>query len=114
MVLAREKCVACRRDSVKVTEEELTELYQVIPDWHLVDEEGVMRLARTFRFHDFAEALDFGVKIGEISEDAGHHPCLTVEWGRINVEWWTHKIKGLHRNDFIMAAKTDEIFSSFR
>ena len=56
------------------------------------------------------QAIALADKVGEAAEEEGHHPKITVEWGRVGVEWWTHKIKGLHRNDFIMAAKTDEIF----
>ena len=111
MTLARERCVACRRDSPKVTEQEVAELQPVVPEWRLFEEEGMKRLDRTFKFDDFAEAMAFGAKVGEAAEEEGHHPRLIVEWGRVNVAWWTHKIKGLHRNDFIMAARTDVIFS---
>jgi 4a-hydroxytetrahydrobiopterin dehydratase len=68
-----------------------------------------MRLERAFKFKDFAEALAFTIKVGEIAEAEGHHPALLTEWGRVTVTWWTHKIRGLHRNDFIMAAKTDHL-----
>ena len=74
---------------------------------HLRDEEEELR--RVFSVDDFAQALEFTKKVGELAEDEGHHPALLTEWGRTTVTWWTHKIKGLHRNDFIMAAKTDEL-----
>jgi 4a-hydroxytetrahydrobiopterin dehydratase len=111
MTLVRDKCVACRRDSPKVTDQETAELHPVVPEWLLTEEDGIKRLDRTFKAHDFAAAMAFASQVGEAAEEEGHHPRLTVEWGRVNVAWWTHKIKGLHRNDFIMAAKTDEIFS---
>ena len=111
MTLAREKCVACRRDSPRVTDEEIAELHPAIPDWRLTEVDGVKRLDRTFKVADFATAMDVAVQVGAAADEEGHHPRLTVEWGRINVAWWTHKIKGLHRNDFIMSAKTDEIFA---
>ena len=63
-----------------------------------------------FSVDDFAQALEFTNKVGELAEEEGHHPALLTEWGRTTVTWWTHKIRGLHRNDFIMAAKTDELY----
>ena len=111
MTLAREKCVACRRDSPRVTDTEVAELHPVVPEWNLTDTNGIKRLDRTFRVADFAEAMAFAERVGEAAEAEGHHPRLVVEWGRLGVSWWTHKIKGLHRNDFVMAAKTDEVFS---
>jgi 4a-hydroxytetrahydrobiopterin dehydratase len=109
--LAREKCVACRRDSPRVTDEKIAELHPVVSEWRLTESDGIKRLDRTFRVGDFAQAMAFAAQVGEAAEQEGHHPRLTVEWGRLNVAWWTHKIKGLHRNDFVMAAKTDEILS---
>jgi 4a-hydroxytetrahydrobiopterin dehydratase len=108
--LARMRCVACRRDAPTVTDTELAELQPQIPGWELVDLDGIKRLRRVFPFRDFAEALAFTNAVGGIAEDEGHHPALLTEWGRVTVTWWTHKIKGLHRNDFIMAAKTDELY----
>ncbi len=69
------------------------------------------RLQKAFRFGNFADALEFANALGRVADAESHHPRLTVEWGRVGVDWWTHKIRGLHRNDFIMAAKTDEIFA---
>ncbi len=109
--LTREKCVACRRDSPRVTDAEIKELSPQIPDWELTEDDGIKRLKRVFKLLDFQSALDFTMKIGQAAEEEGHHPRLTTEWGRVGVEWWTHKIRGLHRNDFIMSAKTDELFS---
>jgi len=107
--LTRMRCVACRRDAPTVTDTELAELHPQIPAWELVDLDGIKRLRRVFPVRDFAEALAFTNAVGEIAEDEGHHPALLTEWGQVTVTWWTHKIKGLHRNDFIMAAKTDEL-----
>jgi 4a-hydroxytetrahydrobiopterin dehydratase len=103
-------CVACRRDAPTVTADEVAALKPEIPDWELVEEGGIDRLRRVFTFDDFASALAFTDRIGAIAEDEGHHPALLTEWGRVTVSWWTHKIRGLHRNDFIMAAKTDEAY----
>ena len=110
--LARERCVACRRDSPRVTEAEIAELKPQIPEWELVEREGVQRLERVVRFASFAEALTFTNRVGALAEEEGHHPALLTEWGRVTVTWWTHKIHALHRNDFIMAAKTDALLKA--
>jgi 4a-hydroxytetrahydrobiopterin dehydratase len=107
--LTGEKCVACRRGAPTVTEAEIAELKPQIPDWKLLTRDEIPRLERIFSFQDFAEALAFTVKVGELAESEGHHPAILTEWGRVTVGWWTHKIRGLHRNDFIMAAKTDKL-----
>ena len=109
--LATERCTACRRDSPSVSPEEVAVLHPQAPEWELVDTEGIPKLDRAFRFRDFAGALEFTSRVGELAEAEGHHPRLTTEWGRVRVTWWTHKIRNLHRNDFVMAAKTDEIYS---
>jgi 4a-hydroxytetrahydrobiopterin dehydratase len=107
--LAAASCVACRRDAPTVTDEEIAELHPQVPAWELVELDGIKRLRRVFAFDDFASALAFTSEVGELAEREGHHPALLTEWGRTTVSWWTHKIKGLHHNDFVMAAKTDEL-----
>ena len=109
MTISREKCVACRADAPTLTQEEIAALRPQVPDWEVTEQDGVPRLRRVFRTKDFMQALDLANRVGRAAEDEGHHPRLTVDWGRLTVEWWTHKIKGLHRNDFVMAAKTDEM-----
>ena len=83
---------------------------RLLPDWHLLDVDGIRRLQRVFMFDDFRQALTSTNRVGERTEREGHHAALLTEWGRTTVTWWTHKIKGLHRNDFIMAAKTDDLY----
>lgn len=107
--LLNERCVACRRDAPRVTPDEIALLEPQIESWELIERDGVDRLERTFTFPDFRSALAFTNRIGELAESEGHHPAILTEWGRVRVTWWTHKIRGLHRNDFIMAAKTDQI-----
>ena len=107
--LTQERCVACRRDAPTVTDEEMAELHPQVPDWEIVELDGVKRLRRVFPADGFAAALEFTNRVGGLAEAERHHPVLTTEWGRTTVTWWTHKIKGLHRNDFIMAAKTDQL-----
>jgi 4a-hydroxytetrahydrobiopterin dehydratase len=107
--MAYQKCVACRKDSPRVTQAEIAELQPQVPDWCLFEREGIPRLERIFKFANFVEAVAFTNRVAALAEEEGHHPAVLTEWGRVTVTWWTHKIKGLHRNDFIMAAKTDAI-----
>jgi 4a-hydroxytetrahydrobiopterin dehydratase len=108
--LAQMKCTACRGDEPTLTGAEIEELRPRIPDWRVVERDGVKRLERAFKFDDFAQALAFTNRVGKQAEEEGHHPALLTEWGKVTVTWWTHKIGGLHRNDFIMAARTDDTF----
>ena len=107
--LTSEKCTACRRESPFVTEAEVHELKPQIPEWTLMSREKIDRLERVYRFANFAEALSFTDQVGALAEEEGHHPAILTEWGRVTVTLWTHKIRGLHRNDFIMAAKIDSL-----
>ena len=108
--LVEMKCVPCRGGEPTVTAEEMEQLKPKVPDWQIIDRSGVNQLERVFKFKNFAQALAFTNKVGEIAEEEQHHPVLKTEWGKVTVTWWTHKIGGLHRNDFIMAAKTDKLF----
>ncbi len=113
-MLAQQKCTACRKDSPRVTAAEIAELKPQVPDWELSERDGILQLERVFKFADFAGAVAFTNKVAALAEEEGHHPALLTEWGRVTVRWWTHKIRGLHRNDFIMAAKTDAAFAAER
>ncbi len=111
--LLKQTCVPCMGTSPPVTESEITKLKPQIPDWNIILENGEARLQRIYKFTDFQTALAFTQRVGEESEKEGHHPALLTEWGKVTVTWWTHAIKGLHRNDFVMAAKTDKINAEF-
>jgi 4a-hydroxytetrahydrobiopterin dehydratase len=108
--LTEQKCTACRADAPAVTDAEKTEMLKQIPEWTVQDHNGIPTLVREYAFDDFVKALEFTNKVGAIAEEAGHHPAITTEYGKVTVAWWTHKIRNLHRNDFIMAAKTDAVF----
>jgi 4a-hydroxytetrahydrobiopterin dehydratase len=108
--LAAGQCVACRAGEPTLTEVEIAEFYPQVPEWQIKEVDGIKRLERVFKLKNFIEAMAFTNKIGMVSEKADHHPMVITEWGRVTVQWWSHKIKGLHKNDFIMAAKTDELF----
>ncbi len=105
--LTNKTCVACRVGAPLATEEEINEFMQQLPDWAIVEEEGIKRLKRIFRFNNFMDAVAFTQKVAVVAEDENHHPAILTEWGKVTVFWWSHKIEGLHVNDFIMAAKTD-------
>ena len=106
--LNQANCEACRADAPQVSEAELPELLRQIPDWNIEVRDNVMQLEKVFAFKNFKFALAFTNAVGEIAEAEGHHPGLLTEWGKVTVTWWSHSIKGLHRNYFIMAARTDE------
>src|SRR6266536_384988 len=108
--LTQMKCVVCRKDAPTVTDAEVAEFHPQVSDWAIVELDGIKRLRRAFSFDDFAQVLEFTNKGGGLAEKEGHHPALLTEWGRTTVTWWTHKIRGLHRNDFVMAAKTDVLY----
>ncbi|MCI0421568.1 MAG: 4a-hydroxytetrahydrobiopterin dehydratase [Acidobacteria bacterium] len=107
--LVQIKCVACRKGEPTATEKEIAEFLPQIPEWRIVEHAGIKRLERTYKFKDFSQALSWANKVGQLAEAEGHHPALLTEWGKVTVTWWTHKIGGLHRNDFVMAAKTDAL-----
>jgi 4a-hydroxytetrahydrobiopterin dehydratase len=111
--LTQMKCEVCRVGAPKVTDAEAAEFQKQIPDWVILERDDVKRLEHVYKFKDFANALAFTNKVGEIAEAEGHHPAILTEWGSVGVAWWTHKIHGLHRNDFIMAAHTDHIYREF-
>jgi 4a-hydroxytetrahydrobiopterin dehydratase len=103
------KCVACRGGEPPLTADEITALQPAVPEWEVIEIDGVPRLERSFKLKNFIEAMAFTNKIAMTAEKEDHHPLIVTEWGRVKVQWWTHKIKGLHKNDFIMAAKTDQL-----
>lgn len=104
------KCVACRAGEPTVTDDEIKSLQPQIPEWQVKEINGEKRIERVFKFKNFAQALEFTNKVGAIAEQEDHHPLIITEYGRVTIDWWTHMIHGLHKNDFIMAAKTDRLF----
>lgn len=105
--LLQMRCEACRIGSPLASDTEIEEFMAQLPGWEIVEIDGIKRLRCSFEFANFKQALAFTNKVGELAEEQGHHPQIITEWGRVTVLWWSHKIKGLHVNDFVMAAKTD-------
>ncbi|MEZ4389205.1 MAG: 4a-hydroxytetrahydrobiopterin dehydratase [Candidatus Krumholzibacteriia bacterium] len=104
--LARKKCIPCSGGVPRLTADEVQDLRRQVPDWDVILGH---HLRRVFAFDDFAGALVFVNRIGEVAEAEGHHPNITFTWGRVEVEIWTHKIDGLAEADFILAAKVDQL-----
>ena len=107
--LHEKHCEACQLGAPVVTEEQATELLLSVPSWKREFHDDVEKLEREFHFVDFKDALNFTCEIATLSEQENHHPSILTEWGKVTVCWWTHKIYGLHLNDYIMAAITDMI-----
>ena len=93
------------------TPEEIETLLLQVPEWNILMSEGIDKLERVFEFSDFIQALEFTNNVGNLAEQENHHPAILTEWGRVTVTWWTHKIGGLHHNDFVAAAKTDQLLT---
>jgi len=110
--LSEQGCEACRADAALISEDELHRLMPAIADWQVVIVDGVMQLTREFGFPNFAQALAFSNRVGDIAETEDHHPAILTEWGKVTITWWSHKIRGLHKNDLIMAARTDQIYAA--
>jgi 4a-hydroxytetrahydrobiopterin dehydratase len=91
--LTAESCEACRVGAPTVTEEEMQTLGKEVPEWSVVECDGVKQLERQFKFDNFVDALAFTNKVGELAESAGHHPAILTEWGKVTVNWWSHKIR---------------------
>ncbi len=105
--LATQRCEVCRPGMPTLTEEEAKALdRELAPGW---ERTGTQRLSRTFKRRDFVDAMGFTVRVAMIAETEGHHPDISISWSRVRLEIWTHKAGGLTRNDFILAAKIDEL-----
>ena len=107
--LASKHCVPCRGGVPPLKGEELQKLAAQVSDWKVID---AHHITKTFLFPDFKTALDFVNRVGAVAEEEGHHPDLTLTWGRVDVKTYTHKIDGLTESDFILAAKIDQLYFS--
>ena len=110
--LAQEHCVSINASSLRLNEAEADNLLAELNGWKTYRKENEPRLEKSFKFADFKQALEFTNQVGQLAEVENHHPALLTEWGSVTVTWWTHRIKNLHRNDFIMAAKTEAVYST--
>jgi len=113
MSLNEKTCVPCQSGAPKLTDEQIIERLKEVSSWRVISEEEELKLFKKFDFVDFEETMYFVNKVAALAEKNGHHPVMLVEFRSLEIWWWTHKISGLHENDFIMAAKTDEILNTF-
>jgi 4a-hydroxytetrahydrobiopterin dehydratase len=108
--LTTKSCVPCRGGIPPLPGDAVQRLLREVPSWEPRDADR--RIERSFAFRDFAEAFRFVTKVVELAEAENHHPDITFGWGYATVSFHTHKIEGLHENDFVMAAKVDRILAS--
>ena len=106
--LASSACEACRIDAPTVSNNEASMLIKEIEGWDLIND-GIKKLKKEFSFLNYSDSVDFSNKVADMADKEDHHPQIILEWGKVTVIWWSHKIKGLHKNDFICAAKTNKI-----
>ncbi|MBN9417787.1 MAG: 4a-hydroxytetrahydrobiopterin dehydratase [Candidatus Eremiobacteraeota bacterium] len=111
MTLQQGRCEACRKDAPRATPEERSLWGQELPHWTVEQEHGVDQLVRVFTFGNFSQALDFTLRVGQMADEQNHHPSILTEWGKVTVRWWTHVLGGLHRNDYICAAKSELLYA---
>ena len=104
--LTKQKCEACTIDAPLVDKKRFTELLKDLDGWEIIYED-INILSKTYSFDNYEDSVKFATDIVKLSEDEDHHPSILLEWGSVRVQWWSHKIKGLHMNDFICAAKTE-------
>jgi len=107
--IARKTCTPCRGGVPPLTIDESAAMLRQTPEWEMLD--NGRRIQRSFKFTDFATAFGFVKLVSDLAESEGHHPDITFGWGYVTVSLQTHKINGLHENDFILAAKIDEVVS---
>ena len=107
--LASQKCTPAKADAPHVTHDEVTAYLEQIPGWQVTKEEDLNKLRKTYFFKAYKDAVGFVDRVAAVADEQDHHPVIVLEWGRVTVTWWTHVLRGLHVNDFIMAAKTEAL-----
>tara|TARA_Y100000746_G_C15081236_1_gene276140 strand:- start:141 stop:491 length:351 start_codon:yes stop_codon:yes gene_type:complete len=112
--LSQNTCEACSADAPELNEKEIEDLLPQIPSWTVFQQEGINKLICSFAFVSYEDSLKFTNLVAKLAEEEDHHPEITLEWGKVTVTWWSHKIKGLHSNDFICASKTDLVFKELQ
>lgn len=112
MNLANYNLLDLKPSQSAMDEQEWQPFLQQLPNWQIAVIEGIPQLQCNYKFTNFVEAMDFANKITVIAEQADHHPSLCVEWGKVALCWWSHDVKGLDLRDFVMAAKSDQLYNS--
>jgi 4a-hydroxytetrahydrobiopterin dehydratase len=109
--LAQQHCSTISATTPRLYERDINRYLVDLPDWEIYEKENEPRLEKAFKFKDFIQAVAFTNRVAQVANEEDHHPAILTEWGKVTVTWWTHKIRGLHLNDFIMASKTDQLYS---
>lgn len=109
MDLTDQCCVPCQGGVPTATDEEVARLLPLVPGWEVITVDGVKHITKTFRFKNFIIAMQFVNQVADVAEAEGHHPDIHIAWNTVRLTNWTHAIKGLHRNDFILAAKVNAL-----
>ena len=112
MDLTKQNCEACNIHAPLVDKKRFNELLKDLDGWEIIFGD-INILVKTYSFKSYDDSVKFSMDIAKLAEDEDHHPAILLEWGSVKVQWWSHKIRGLHMNDFICAAKTEEIYDSF-
>ena len=107
--LLKNRCEACKIDAPVLTDKEIEQLLPQIPSWIVSEQDGIKKLICSYAFLNYEDSVKFTNEVANLAEQEDHHPEIMLEWGKVTVVWWSHKIMGLHKNDFICAAKTDSI-----
>ncbi len=110
---AERECAPCRGDEPPLSKDEIYSYLKELSGWEFDGSGKIPKLVKRYTFRNFADALEFTKRVGTLAEEQDHHPRITTEWGKVKLSWWTHKIEGLHDNDFIMAAKSDVVYTQF-
>lgn len=108
-LLAKQRCEACHADAPQLTQAEKEQALTMLDGWTIAQVDQIDQLTKSYQFKNFKKSMGFATEVALLAEENGHHPQLVIEWGLVKVSWWSHKIKGLHRNDAICAAKTDAL-----
>lgn len=103
------RCESCSGDAIALGAEERRLLLTELDGWQMLERDGIPQLEKVYTFKNYKQAWAFADKISQLAEDEFHHPSILLEWGKVTVTWWSHSIKGLHQNDFICAAKCDNL-----
>jgi 4a-hydroxytetrahydrobiopterin dehydratase len=108
--LVQQRCSPITVNTSRLSDQEAGRLNVKLPGWEIHTKKGELRLEKSFQFKDFIQAMAFTNQVAQLANKEDHHPAILTEWGKVTITWWTHKIKGLTMNDFIMAAKTEQLF----
>lgn len=103
-------CSQIKAGTSSLNETEVSRLLAGLPGWQTYTKAGEPRLEKIYKFQDFNQAIAFTDQVARTAIAEDHHPAILTEYGKVTITWWTHAIKGLHQNDFIMAAKTEQLF----